>query len=162
MFRLILAAFLLSPGIANDEADEGAINRLISDAIPAWRKLKAAEEHVNFTMQERRWATENGQSLDHWSRRSRKRLVRDGSSFLTMMSDEGAGGETYFGANPRYLFNVSRPADTAPYVLRSLDLDESDKAQTSSVSLSSFTALPDGDCSRASPWMNWLPIPASS
>jgi hypothetical protein len=128
MFRLFLAAFLFL-GIANAEADEGPPNRLISDAIPAWRKQKAAEEHVNFTMQERRWATENGQSLDHWSKRSRKRLVRDGSSFLAMISDEGAVGEGYFGANPRYLFNISRPADTAPYVLRQLDLDASDKAR---------------------------------
>ncbi len=128
MFRPFLAAFLFL-GIANAEADEGPPNRLISDAIPAWRKLKAAEEHGNFTMRERRWATENGRPLDHWSKSSRKRLVRDGPSFLVMSSSEGATSEGYFGANPRYLFNVSRLADTAPYVLRSLDLDTSGKAR---------------------------------
>ncbi len=128
MFRLFLVAFLFL-GIANAEADEGPPNRLISDAIPAWRKLKAAEEHVNFTMQERRWATENGRSLDHWSKRSRKRLVRDGSSFLTMISSEGAAGEGYFGANPHYLFQISRPAENALYSLRALDLEASGKAR---------------------------------
>jgi hypothetical protein len=128
MFRLFLAAFLFL-GIANAEADEIPPSRLTSDAIPAWRKLKAAEEHVNFTMETKKWATENGRSLDHASKRTRNRLVRDGSSFLVKMSTEGAASEGYFGANPRYLFNINRPADTAPYVLRSLDLEASDKAR---------------------------------
>ena len=128
MLRTFLLAFF-SLGLANALADEAPPNRLISEAIPAWQKLKTAEERVNFTMHEARWATEHGRSLDHWTKRSQKRLVRDGSSFLTKASAEGSDLESYFAANPRYLFNVSRPSKTGPYTLRQLDLNTSDEAR---------------------------------
>lgn len=127
MFRLFLLIFLCL-GLSRAEADEVSSNRLITEAVPAWRKLKAAEEHGTFTVRERKWVTEKGQTLDHASRASRKRLVRDGPSFLLSYIAEGPAGEAHFGANPRYVFHVDRRAPAEPYVLRSLELDTTGKA----------------------------------
>jgi hypothetical protein len=102
MFRLFFAVFLVQ-GIINVKADEAPPNRLISEAIPAWRKLKAAEEHMSFTRQSRRWATENGKPLEHWSRHSRSTVVREGPSFLVTAHSQENTGEASIGANPRYL-----------------------------------------------------------
>ena len=144
VFELVIVASSCAAATADEDRRKAEFLR---QAAPGWRHLRESAERTVGTLHIEAWATQDGKRMEKWGSNTYTRFQQNGESVLLTSYGASRSRFTTIGINNRYMFNLERVSESAPYVVRGIEFGQPAKAIASLRAHVAFFGARDGPTS---------------